>query len=67
MSEETAAKRVKYDPRHLSSAGPAAQKLAAADGHIRYIVPTAYGWKILTDKPPAWQKCVTVYPDGSHD
>lgn len=59
--------RVKYDRRHLSSVGPAAQKLAAADGLTRYIVCTAYGWTILTEEPPSWQKRITVNPDGSHD
>lgn len=59
-------RRVKYDPRRLDSAGPAAQRLAAADGRTRYIVPTYYGYRILTEEPPAWQRRITVQPDGSH-
>lgn len=59
--------RVKYNRLHLESTGPAAQKLAAADGRTRYIFATACGWTISLDPPPATQRYITVNPDGSHD
>lgn len=57
--------RVKYDRADLTSTGPAAQKLAA-DGQTRYIIATAYGYKILAEQPPALQLHIIVNPDGSH-
>lgn len=60
-------KGIKYDASSLASAGPAAQKLARMDGHTRYIVCTAFGYQITTDKPAVFQKHITVNPDGSHD
>jgi hypothetical protein len=64
----TAARRIKYDRRHLSSVGPAAQKLAAIDGLTRYIYATACGY-VIELEPPAFktQSYITVNPDGSHD
>jgi hypothetical protein len=64
----TGARRVKYDRRHLSSVGPAAQKLAAIDGKTRYIYATALGY-VVELEPPAFksQSFITVNPDGSHD
>jgi len=63
----TTTRRVKYDSRHLSSAGPAAQKLAAADGRTRYIFATALGYTIELEPPAFNQSFITVNPDGSHD
>jgi hypothetical protein len=58
-------KRVRYNRAHLSSVGPAAQKLAAADGHGRYIFATALGYTISLAPAPFQQACIAVYPDGN--
>ncbi len=63
----TTTRRIKYDRRHLSSVGPAAQKLAAIDGKTRYIYATALGYTIELEPPAFNQSFITVNPDGSHD
>jgi hypothetical protein len=59
--------RVRYNRAHLSSAGPAAQKLAAADGRDRYVFATAYGYTIALTPPPFGQSHVKVRPDGTRE
>jgi len=60
-------KRVRYNRAHLSSVGPAAQKLAAADGQTRYVFATAYGYTISLKPAPFNMPYIIVRPDGTSE
>jgi len=57
---------MRYNPYSLPSTGETAKKVAAQNGCQCYIVPTAYGWRIVLDRPPKWQKHIIVEPNGQH-
>jgi len=54
-------KRMKYDKSDLQDTGRAAKWAAKQSGNVVYVLATAYGWAITSDKP--FQSCLATDGD----